>query len=321
MMRVLRTVTNYRIDGECNLDIIHVLTEIVTLEELPSNAHLADLSRMSASDLQLFKNAWTKVEPNRRFQIISRLEELTQDNFELDFDIIFKYCLKDSDARVRKQAIESLWENEDTASIQTYTNILNNDPNADVQAAAAIALGKFVLMVEMGEIVDDYRDPLCRTLLSTFNDKNRASDVRRRALEAVAPLTLFSVQEAVRQAYDSRDERLVISAVYSMGKTCNEAWLPVLYKELKNPDAEMRYEAAGALGEIGSENSIQHLVEIINDPDIEVRQAVIQSLGEIGGNEAKQTLKKLLEDPNEAVREAATEALTELQQQEELNIW
>jgi HEAT repeat protein len=320
-MRTPPTVTNYKIDGEFSLDIIGVLTEIVTLEGLPSNAHLANLSRMSISDLQLFKNAWEKTDPNRRLQIITRLEELAQDNIELDFDLIYKYCLKDADPRVRKQAIESLWENEDTVLIQTYTNMMNNDPDAGVQAAAAIALGKFVLLVEMEEIIDDYREPLSKTLLSAFNDKNRDSDVRRRALEAVAPLTLPAVQEAIRQAYDSRDERLVISAVYSMGKTCNEAWLPVLYKELKNPDPEMRYEAAGALGEIGNENSVQHLMEIINDPDIEVRQAVIQSLGEIGGNEAKQTLKKLLDDPNEAVRETATEALTELQQQEELNIW
>ncbi len=302
------------------MDIKDILEEIIVSRELPANTHLADLSRMQAADFRLFKQSWAKVEAPRRRQILIRLEELIEDNIELDFDAIFKYCLKDVDPMVRKQAIESLWDNRDTALIPTFTNLLNGDINLDVQAAAATALGKYVLAVELEDIDESYRDLLSRTLLAAFNNKNRDNDVRRRALEAVAPFNLPAVQEAIRQAYDSRDERLIASAIYGMGKTCNEAWLPVLYKELKNPDAEIRFETAGALAEIGNQDSVPHLMEIINDQDIEVRQSVIQSLADIGGNEAKQCLKKLADDPNEAIREAAAAALTQFQQQEELNI-
>ncbi|MDD5189952.1 MAG: HEAT repeat domain-containing protein [Dehalococcoidales bacterium] len=303
------------------MEIKDVLNEIVNTRKMPSNAHLADLAQATTGDMPLFRKTWSQIEPGLRFQILARLEELAQDNIEFDFDVVFISCLRDLDPRVRKQAIESLWENEDIGLIDVYTRILSADPAVEVQAAAAIALGKYVMLVEMMEIDARYGDSLRKTLLGVFHDKAKDIEVRRRALEAISPMTQPAVQEAIRQAYDSRDERLTVSAVYSMGRTCNEAWLPVLYKELGNPDAEIRYEAAGALGEIGSQDSIQRLVGLLEDDDVDVRQAAIQAIGEIGGAEAKQCLAKLVDDPNAAVREAALEAITFLREQEELNIW
>lgn len=303
------------------VEIKHILDEITDSRELPAHSHLADLSQLTRAELADFRQVFSKLDVSRRYHLLERLEELAQDNIELNFDLIFKSVLDDPDPKVRKQAIVSLWENEDTALIRTYAEIMRRDPAAEVRAAAATALGKYTILVETEEIDGDYRKFLSRTLLDTFNDKAGDIEVRRRALEAVAPLTLPAVQDAIRHAYDSRDERLTVSAIFSMGKTCNEAWLPVLYKELKNPDAEIRYEAAGAIGQIGSENSVPHLNEILYDPDIEVRQAVIQALGEIGGKEAKHCLTKIAEDTDETIREAVQEALTELQQQADLNLW
>ena len=85
-----------------------------------------------------------------------------------------------------------------------------------------------------------------------------------------------------------------------------------LLKELKNSDAEMRYEAATASGEIGDEDVAQYLLPVANDEDIDVRLAVIQALGKIGGNEAKQYLQKNVGDPNEAIRDAIETALNEI---------
>ena len=50
-----------------------------------------------------------------------------------------------------------------------------------------------------------------------------------------------------------------------MGKNCDSKWLPFLLKELKSSDAEMRYEAVGALGEIGNEDIVQYLMPVAND--------------------------------------------------------
>ncbi len=282
---------------------------------------MADFSHISTADMVLFQQFWGQMDISLQHSFLSRLEELTQDNIELDFDAIFKFCLHDPDGGVRKRAIEGLWENEDTGLIRVFTEILKRDPSPEVQASAATALGRYVLLLELAQIGNEYRDFLSRILLHTFNDINRDIEVRRRSLEAAAPLTSADVHDAIRHAYDSHDERLVVSAVFSMGKTCNEAWLPVLYRELQNPDAEIRYEAAGALGEIGHEDAIPRLKEIIDDSDLEVRLAVIQSLGEIGGKEAKKILETLSNDPNEAIVEAVQTALTYLQNMDQLSMW
>ena len=61
------------------------------------SSRLTELSNLNAPELALFEKAWQTMEPKRRRQIIYRLVELAEDNFELDFDDIFKRRLKDED--------------------------------------------------------------------------------------------------------------------------------------------------------------------------------------------------------------------------------
>jgi HEAT repeat protein len=93
-----------------------------------------------------------------------------------------------------------------------------------------------------------------------------------------------------------------------------------MLKELKNPDAEMRYEAVTALGEIGDEDILQYLLPVATDNDIDVQLAVIQALGKIGGNEAKQFLQKHAKDENEAVQDAVEQAMNEMSIQDDMTI-
>ncbi len=181
-------------------------------------------------------------------------------------------------------------------------------------------MGKFAVLAECGEIRESYKTIISRALLNRYNDTNKPVEVRRRALESAAPLSLPSVRESIKKAYDSRDERLTISAIYAMGRTCDDSWLPIIYKEMSNADAEIRYEAASACGEIGTEASAPHLLEHIHDTDIEVRMAVIQSLGKIGGIEAKKGLQRIAKDPNPAVSEAVEQALSEIETMENMTL-
>jgi HEAT repeat protein len=189
---------------------------------------------------------------------------------------------------------------------------LNTDPAEKVQTTAALALGRFVLMAEVGSIPPKYAIQLGQVLLGITADEKKSMEVRRRALEAISPLSTQQVKDTIKKAYENRDERLRISAIYAMGKNCDTKWMPFLLKELKSGDAEMRYEAATACGELGDEDIIQYLLPAANDEDIDVQLAVIQALGKIGGNEAKLFLKKHADDENDAVREAVETALNEI---------
>ena len=248
---------------------------------------------------------WTISRLTSRRKIINRLVELAEENFELNFDSIFKNCLKDPDAEVRAKAIEGLWENEETTLISTYIRMLNEDNSEIVQAAAAKALSKFAMLAELKKLGPSSSSRVSQALLAILTDKTKPREVWRRALEAAAPLSLPEVKKAINEAYQSPDVKIKNSALYAMGKNCDSAWLPILIKELSNPNPDIRYEAAGACGEICDEEAVPHLIKLTQDKDPEVQQAAIIALGKIGGLKAKAHLMKCVKSPDDNVAEAA----------------
>ena len=154
------------------------------------NSKLVELSNLNSEELALFEEAWETIEPERRSQIMHRLVELAEDNFELDFDDIFKNHLNDQDAEVRSKAIEGLWESEEASLIDPLIKLLKQDSSEKVQAAAAIALGKFALLAELNKLRPSHKSKLCQILLAVIADSSQPIEVQRRALEAAAPLSL-----------------------------------------------------------------------------------------------------------------------------------
>ncbi|MDH5695247.1 MAG: HEAT repeat domain-containing protein, partial [Dehalococcoidia bacterium] len=277
------------------------------------NSRLAELSNLNSEELKLFEQAWAGIEPKRQQQIMYRLVELAENNFELDFDSIFKSRLKDQYAEVRSKAIEGLWESEEASLIDPLINLLNQDSSDKVKVAAATALGKFAILAELKKLRSSHTSRVCQALLAVIGDKSKPIEVRRRALEAAAPLSLPQVKKAIVEAYHSRNSKLKTSAIHAMGKSCNHSWLPILLKELANTDAEIRYEADRACGELGEEEAIPYLRDLINDPDVDVQMATIQALDKIGGPEAKDYLEECLNNPSEVIRQAAKQALNKLE--------
>jgi HEAT repeat protein len=277
------------------------------------NSRLVELSNLNSAQLKLLERVWETTETKRRRQIIYRLVELAEDNFELNFDSIFKGRLMDQDAEVRSKAIEGLWESEEASLIDPLINLLEQDSSEKVQAAAATALGKFAMLAELEKLRPSHKSKLCQALLAIINNKSRPLEVKRRALEAAAPLSLPQMKKAIMEAYRSRNPRLKTSAIFAMGKNCDQSWLPILLKELASPDVEVRYEAAGACGELGEKEATPYLVELVYDPDVDVQLAAIQALGKIGDPEAKGCLEQCLDNPSQIIQQAAEQALCELE--------
>ena len=276
------------------------------------NSKLVRLSSLSTRELDALKQAWPTIDTERQRQIIQRLVVLVEDNLELNFDGIFKHCLKDPDAEVRCQAIEGLWENEEASLIGPLIRLLEQDSSEKVQAAAATALGKFVLLAEHRKLRPDHAMRIEKALLAATSAKDKPVEVQRRALEAVVPLSRPEVKSAIMAAYESHDSRLKVSSIYAMGKNCDPAWLPILLIELDNTDAEVRYEAAVACGDMGEEAAVPALIGLVSDPDIDVRMVAIQALGKVGGAKAKECLQRCLNNTSEAIHETAQQALDEL---------
>ena len=276
------------------------------------SSKLANLSATSQEELVLFLEAWAEIGFERRRQIASQLVGLAEEDPKLNFDDIFHACLRDPDEIVRVRAIEGLWEYENHSLIDTFINMLREDRQESVRAAAALALGRFALLAELGQLRPDDGAKVEKALAEVIDDQEEQLGVRRRAVEAIATFSLPEVTEIIQEAYQSDDDQMRVSAIYAMGRNSDPAWLPTLVKELSNPDTEMRFEAAGAYGELGGEEAVPHLVRLIYDLDAQVQLSAIAALGKIGGNEAGAALRECLNHTAEHIRGAAEDALEEL---------
>lgn len=273
---------------------------------------LNNLSNLSREEFEVFRREWPGIDAARRREILDLLMELAEDNFELDYNDIYRFCLADADSEVKVKAIEGLAECEEKSLIEPLIGLLLGDLEHSVRAAAATALGTFALLDEFGELIASEADKVEKALLSTFNNEKEQVEVRCRALEAISTLSKPQVEELIRQAYQGDNLEFRASALYSMGRNCNRIWLSTLLQELGNPNPRMRFEAARACGELEAEEAVPRLIELLRDSDFDVQTSAIESLGRIGGNRAKEALRECLDSDDDAISQAAQDALDEM---------
>lgn len=293
-----------------------IVTELADNDQPLLSSRLAELSNIGTEEQTSFQLIWETIDVARQRQIVERLVELAEDDPLLNFDDIFKFCLQDEDPEVQRQAIEGLWDNEEASLIFPLLKILEQGNSEKVQATAATALGKYTLLTEYKKLRDNHASALQEALLKTVEDDNRPIEVRRRALEAVSPLSIPQVMATINQAYESDNTKFKISSLYAMGKNCDPSWLPILLKELSSSDTEIRYEAAIACGELEDEAAVPGLIGLVGDLDTDVVMAALQALGKIGGSRAKEHLEQCLGSTNEVIQQMAEQALNDMETDE-----
>lgn len=293
------------------------LTEFSDPEKPLVTSRLVNISNLTQEELALFEQTWAKVGAERRLQVVSQLVDLAEDNFELNFDEVFRSCLRDTDEAVRARAVEGLWENEDASLISPLIVLLRRDTAEAVRAEAAAALGKFALLAEHKKLHPSHTDKIGTALLEAIDDPGEVVKVRCQAIQAIAPLNLPQVKGIILQAYQSYALELKVSAIYAMGRNCDPSWLPFLLKELGSDRSELRLEAAKACGELEEEEAVPSLAELLWDSDAQVQRATIMALGQIGGSEAKAVLRQCLQSSETSISQAAEEALKEVEDGDE----
>ena len=288
------------------------MQKIGDTENRLSISSLYGLSGMDRAETLLFQKAWPSMAVERRRQIINFLVEIAEASFEVNFGPVFRFCLGDEDESVRAAAIEGLWEDHDTALIDTLISLLRDDPSIPVRAGAATSLGRYVLPGELEEIKTQYLALVREALLETIHSPVEHLEVQRRAVEAIAYSSEEDVQEIIETAYYDEDEKKRASAVFAMGRSADPSWSDLVIGELQSSRPEMRYEAAMACGELELAAATPLLANLVNDPDREVQGAAIWALGQIGGNEARRILYDCYREDDEFLCEAVEEALEQL---------
>jgi hypothetical protein len=271
------------------------------------------LSRMDQSDLHSFQQIWPTIDTQRRRDIIRELIDLTEVNFEVDFEPIFLLGMGDDDSTVRAAAVKSMWESESPTIIRPLIHLLKYDESDEVREASASTLGKFIYLKELEEIDPGEAILAEEALFESIYQAAENIHIRRRALEAVSFSADPRVGSLIEAAYYSDEEKMQVSAIFSMGRNADAVWLPTVITELDNPSNEIRFEACRACGELEAADAVTKLIEMIDqDADIEVQEMAIWALGRIGGDTAREALEICVETDNEAIATAAEEALDEL---------
>jgi len=243
---------------------------------------------------------------------MSNFITLAEGDPQLDYNDIFMLVIKDTDETVRLKSMEGLWEYEDRSLIDPMINILRGDSSELARASAAVSLGKFAMLYELGKLHQKDGDRVEESLIAAIRNEKETIEVRRRAVEALSPLSLPIVTDIISEAYKNNNALMKASALYAMGINSDPAWLPLIINELNNIDPEIRFEAAKACGAFEDAQAVPQLLKLLNDPDSEVKISVISALGKIGGDEAEAALEECLKLPEDYIRDAANDALREL---------
>jgi len=257
-------------------------------------ASLYHLSDLAAADLAAFEAFWPELSTERRAAIVQNLQEISEANFEVSFEAVFKLALEDESPETRAVAIRALWDSEDPTLMAPFIDFMLHDPDPLVRAAAASALGRYVYLGELEEVPEAQARRVQDNLLAVIQGDDEL-EVRRRALEALAYADRPEVAALITQAYASDEPQMRVSAVFAMGRTADHAWAEQVQAEMKSPEPEMRFEAVRAAGELELTDAAGELAELTEDEDQEVREAAIWSLGQVGGEVAREKLTQLLD--------------------------
>lgn len=287
-------------------EIVHALLhgDDVELNDLPR------LSDLLGDALALFKEEWSQTDDERRLIIAHHLVDLTEFDFVVDFEPLFVLMLADENSDVRITGLNGLWDTITTALIPTILKLAHDDEVLDVQVAAARTLTHFVLLAEWEELPAKPVAPIVPSLIKLYDEPTTAVSLKAAILEAVSPAPHPRLSGMIEDSYGSADRQLRLSAIFAMGGSADDRWLPILLEEMDSYETDVRIEAIRAIGLIGDETAVPDLINQLADEDEEIIAITIQALGEIGGDEATETLRNLLENPDyEEYEDVIDEAL------------
>ena len=233
----------------------------------PSEVDVQRFSDLDLQNVESLKLTWQKIPTETRKTIVFQAIQLSDESIDYEYSRFARIVFDDIDPIIRRASIELVQETEDRLTARCLRGLLA-DPEEEVAAAAAEALGRYVLLTEMSlfdkeegsKIVEDLRE---------ITSQDKAVELRAGAIESLASIDLDWVQPLIIDAYYDSDDRMRLSAVRAMGRTASSSWLEYIYEQLEVEDPFFRLEAVLAIAEIADESSIDSLSILFEDEDAE----------------------------------------------------
>jgi HEAT repeat protein len=276
----------------------------------PEPGLLDQLSDPSRAEVATWQAIWPSLSVARRRWLMNEMADLTETDFAVHFNPLFETALADTDAEVRRGALDGLWESEDLRLLERFLALLADDPDAGVRGRAASALAPLVQRAEMEELAAADTRRLERALVDAAGDESEDPDVRRRATEAVGFLDTPGIRVLLETQAESGDRLLQSGALMGMGRNGHRRWESFILDGLESPDPLLLFSAAHAAGDLGLESFVTYLVPLTDSDDVDLQIVAIWALGEIGGPQARSALDALSESAeDDEVQQAVDDAL------------
>ncbi len=289
-----------------------LMQHLVNRTETLAGEDLFVLSDLSRQDAAIVRQEWPLIPTKQRQALVESLVELAKENIDWLLGRFLRVAIEDSDETVRRIAIDGLWEEKEHDLLGPLTQMLHHDPSEQVRAAAAGALGAYVLAGELDELDAALAMRAEEALLSILNNDEEPISIQARALESIAYSGETGVRQLIEDSYYSPDEELRVSALVAMGRSADSRWRGLVRAELQNPSTRMRAEAVRACGELEIKKAETALLALLEDEAQEVRLAAIFALGRIGGKKAREALRAVTQDDDTIEAEAADAALEDM---------
>ena len=236
-------------------------------QQHPSAEDLCLMSGLARHHFGRLREIWHEVPADRRRAVVRLMAKLADERVELDFERVLRLGLEDDEPETRSSAVGGLWECEDPTLVAPLVRLLLEDGSSAVRAAAATALGRFVLLSELGEIESAVGMLAERSLLRVIYALDEDLEVRRRSVESIAYSSEAGVADLLESAYGDEDRMMRASSIFAMGRSADSRWRPVVRAELENADSDIRFEAARASGDLEDTESIPVLLDLLDDED------------------------------------------------------
>lgn len=186
-----------------------------------------------------------------RLRAVNQIRQLEP---TIGFELI-QNAINDSNSRVRYSAVsqfDTLGGQDLDLSLSILRDRLLNDPEPDVQAAAADCLGALKLKAAFEDL---------QQLYQTSNEWIVKFSIIATLGELGDPRSF----ELLQQALSSDNELVQTAAISSLGDLGDAQAVPLLAPYATNPDWQIRYRVAQALGRLRSTDAKTILETLVND--------------------------------------------------------
>jgi HEAT repeat protein len=178
---------------------------------------------------------------------------------------------------------------------------LLKDENEEIRLDAVLTLEFSHDPRALSALVEALRDPSLK--------------VKAEAVRAIVKLGEQATGPVIRLLNDAIDERDNMTARYAakiLGLIGDRSISSVLVELLKSEDKFVACESALALGRLRESKAVPDLIGLLNEPNGNLRFAAAEALGEICDPIAREAVQRRLSDDDEGVRAKARWALSRL---------